>query len=387
MNYNDRVKSDSTATIKVVCAIVFCAFTFSYLYFFQTGALSVTQHVLSKGVTHYDGLLGAIIITVVLMLLQLGINSVVQLRRFGHALTYLPSALALALLTSISERLNTGFSFGWWAILSLLLIIVWIVLVTIMKKIQDYEPATKNNGIFSTPMCSNLIIMVLLLMTVGLAGNSNSVYHYRADAETALLEKDFDKALNYGIKSVEADSNLTMVRAYALARKGEMGEKLFTYSVVGTGDDLVPMPRGGTKFLIYPTDNLYRILGAKPLDCLTVKRYLHGLLYTGQATPIVKDYILCGYLMDCNLDGFAKELTKYYKVDSTLPKHYKEALVLYTHKRSNPVTVYHDEVMDTDFDDFQALNNGISNANEKALKIFDQYQHTYWWYYTSKNIK
>lgn len=387
MNYNDRVKSDSTATITVVCAIVFCTFTFSYLYFFQTGVLSVAQHVLSNGITHYEGMLGAIIITVVLMLLQLVVNACFKLRRYSHALTYFPSALLLAVLTSVSSDIDLEFSFGPWLWIFPLLLLIWIVIMIFMKNIQSYEPSSRNNGIFSYPMFFNLSTMTVMLLLVGLTGNANSVFHYRADAEKALLDNDFDKALTYGIKSIETDPNLTMIRAYALARKGEMGEKLFTYSIAGSSSDLIPIDNSKVRFTIYPIDSIYRSLGAKPLPYITVKKYLNALLLSGQATPIVKDYILCGYLVDCDLDGFAKELPKYYRVDSTLPKHYKEALVLYTHKRTNPVVVYHDEVMDTDFDDFQNIGKDTSDPNEKALKIFDQYQHTYWWYYTSKNIK
>jgi len=387
MNYNDRVESESTATITVVCALVFCTFTFSYLYFFQTGVLSVAQHVLSNGVTHYEGLLGAIIITIVLQLLQIVINTIVRLRRYSHTLTYFPSALLLAVLTSASSDIDLHFSFGAWIWVMPLLLVIWALVIALMKNLQSYDPTTRNNGLFSHPMFYNLITMTMMILLVGLTGNSNSVFHYRADAEKALCDLKFDKALSYGARSLETDSNLTMIRAYTLARKGEMGERLFTYSVSGSSASLVPMPRGGARFVLYPTDSLYRSLGAKPLNYMSVKSYLHALQASGQATPIVKDYLLCGYLMDCNLDGFAKELPKYYKVDSSLPKHYKEALVLYTHKRANPSTVYHDEVMDTDFDDFQNLDNGISNTNEKALKIFDQYQHTYWWYYTSKKIK
>lgn len=383
MNYNDRAKSDSTAPIIAVCAIVFCTFTFSYLYFFQAGVLSVAQHVLSNGITHYERTLGAVIITIVLLVLQIGINALLRLRRYSHALTYFPSALILSVMTSVSSDIDLRFSFGKWIWVFPLLLVVWGLIMVLMKKIQDYEPVTKDNGIFSHPMTVNLTTMVFMILLVGLTGNANSVFHYRADAETALLSNDFDKALSYGKKSLETDRNLTMIRAYALARKGEMGEKLFSYSVVGTGDDLVPMgSKGGVRFALYPIDSLYRSLGAKPLACLSVKKYLHGLLFTGQATNIVKDYILCGYLMDCDLDAFACELPKYYKVDNTLPKHYKEALVLYTHMRATPTVVYHDDAMDTDFEDFQDTGKGTTTPNEKALKIFDQYQHTYWWYYT-----
>lgn len=74
-------------------------------------------------------------------------------------------------------------------------------------------------------------------------------------------------------------------------------------------------------------------------------------------------------------------LPLFYKVDSTLPRHYREALTLYTHSRSNPSVVFRDDVMDTDFNDLQALEKLHPDMLERRLAVFDQYKGTYWWYY------
>lgn len=39
--------------VKVICAILFCVFTFSYLFFYQADILRVTQHIASGGQTFY----------------------------------------------------------------------------------------------------------------------------------------------------------------------------------------------------------------------------------------------------------------------------------------------------------------------------------------------
>ena len=62
-------------------------------------------------------------------------------------------------------------------------------------------------------------------------------------------------------------------------------------------------------------------------------------------------------------------------------QHYREALVLYTHRRANPLVVYKNQVMDTDFDDFQKLEDSISESSARRLALFEQYFGTYWYYY------
>ena len=64
-----------------------------------------------------------------------------------------------------------------------------------------------------------------------------------------------------------------------------------------------------------------------------------------------------------------------------MPRHYKEALVLYAHRRTVPVIVYKDGVMDADFQDYQALEHKYTNPIEKQTALHDTYGNTYWYYY------
>ena len=49
--------------MKIACAILFLIFTFCFLYYYQADILTVEQHVLSHGQTHYDRTIGAVLIT------------------------------------------------------------------------------------------------------------------------------------------------------------------------------------------------------------------------------------------------------------------------------------------------------------------------------------
>ena len=107
------------------------------------------------------------------------------------------------------------------------------------------------------------------------------------------------------------------------------------------------------------------------------------------------DFQLCQRLLDKDLDGFARimkanevhfGLTEAAPADSTtqvvaLPKHYREALVLYTRMHSTPLLTYHHDVADADYEDFQKIYRGEKDAHVRYSKLRDLYSNTYWFYY------
>lgn len=110
-----RKNLQSNSTVRWMCAIVFITFSFLWLYGFQSDVLAAAQHVVSDGRTEYHPLLGAVLITVLLQVLQLLVYTVFRLINRGHALTYFPSMLALCLSrpsTPIYVRLMPGASGG-----------------------------------------------------------------------------------------------------------------------------------------------------------------------------------------------------------------------------------------------------------------------------------
>lgn len=379
MNFNNPNTKNSTAVIRAVCAIVFCLFTFVYLYFYQADVLAVGQHVLSGGATHYDRLIGAIIITFSLILLQIGVYTLFRLDKYCHALTYFPSLLVLTFITDISQDIDRGFSFGFWLWGGPLLLILWTCLSLFVRNIQLYVNVT-SSGLFSRAMWFNMAIMIFMFLFTGFASNDNAVFHYRMRAEKCLLEGDYDGALAAGAKSLETDNNLTMIRIYALSRKGLLGEKLFTYPLAGTSDDMLPYS-GTAHCMMYPNDSIYKYIGAKPNGYFQTIPYLKALIRLGLASSAVKDYILCAYLIDRDLDSFVRTLPEFYEVNDNLPKHYREALTLYTHLRSKPYIIYHNTIMDTDFSDLQALERKHKTQTAKSVAVNEMYSGTYWWYY------
>ena len=385
MNYNHPNKNSSTVVIRLMCAIVFLTFSFVWLYCFQADVLAAAQHVLSKGLTSYKPLVGALLITLVLQVLQLIVYALTRLRKRSHALTYLPSMLALAMITNINSDVESGYALGaWWVVL--LIIVVWVLLVLAARALQAVEPDAEPKGFFSRPMWINMLTMALLIIVVVAISNSNAVFLYRMRAESRLMSGDFEGALQMGDKSLESDADLQMIRMYALSRTGELGERLFAYPVSAHSEAMLPV-EGKSKFVMYPTDSLYKFLGARPKGEMTTDRYLELMQRRDSLDDRhIADYQLCGLLLDKRIDDFVCMLRRYYTEGDTLvidrlPKHYREAMTLYTHLRSKPVVVYHNNVMDEDWKNLQELEAKYPDPTERMGKVEEQYRGTYWYYY------
>lgn len=386
MNYNHLNKNSSTVAIRLMCAIVFLSFSFVWLYCFQADVLAAAQHVLSKGLTTYKPFVGAILITLVLQSLQLIVYALTRLRKRSHALTYLPSMLSLAVITDVNSDVDGQYTLGplWWILP--IVIALWLLLVFVARMLQSVEPDAEPKGLFSRAMWINMLTMALLIIIVVALSNSNAVFHYRMRAEARLLSGDYEGALQMGAKSLESDADLQMIRMYALSRTGELGERLFAYPVSSHSEAMLPV-EGKSKFVMYPSDSLYKFLGARPKGEMTTARYLELMQRRDSAVDHrIADYELCGLLIDKRIDDFVCQLRRYYSEGDTLdidrlPRHYREAMTLYTHLRSRPVVVYHNSVMDEDWKNLQELEAQYPDLTERKGRVEEQYHDTYWYYY------
>lgn len=363
-----------------MCAIVFVIFSLAWLFFFQADILAMTQHVLSGGLTHYNRTLGALIITFVLLLVQTGVYKLTNLRRQAHALTYVPSMLMLALISDVEPQAGGTISFAsfWWV--ALLLLLLWGGIVYVVRLWQQVEGAD-DARFFSRSMWVNMLVMAILIMMVAGFGNTNAVFHYRMKAEQSLKNDDAADAIKAGCKSLESDEHLLMLRMFALAKEDALGERLFEYPITGNSSQMLPTD-SLSQLLLLPADSLYKFIGARPVGRMTPMHYLE-LVEQKDSVPhkVVTDYRLCGYLIDRQIDRFAAEVGRYYTINDSLPKHYREALTLYTHLRSRPVVVYHNSVMDEDYDNLLQLERQYPDVTERQVKVEEHYHGTYWYYY------
>ncbi len=348
----------------VVCAIVFLVFTFCYLWNYQADLLAMAQHVLSGEKTVYNRDLGAFLITTVLFLISIGVFAITGIERRNHTLIYFPSLLLLTVLTDVSERLDEDFSFGWWLFFFPLMLAVFAGVVWMTIQLKPYEMEINDKGMFSHLMWENLLVLIVMFLLVIQFSNHNNVFHYRMKMETLMVQGKYNEAIQVGQKSLDTDSSLTYLRIKALDQTGELGDKLFRYPIVGRG-----------KSTVADGHNVKAMLWQDP------KFHYHRIYYK-KGRPDSRQLILTRYLLNKDLDNFVDKIEKFYKIDSiNVPRHFREALTLYTHLRSNPKFVYHNNVMDADFQDFQDLEKKFKNPVERQSAIRDMYGNTYWYYY------
>ena len=196
-------------------------------------------------------------------------------------------------------------------------------------------------------------------LLVGAFSNRDALCHSKMRVETLLKNGEYEKALEVGRRARRTDASLFQLRAYALARTNGLGSHLFEYPTVSGSKALLPR-QGASSTVMYPEMEIRRFASTKAAD----------------------DYRLCAYLLDKDLLSFAKSVYKCYDIKSAnLPKHYREALTLYTHKSNTPVVTYHNSVADADYEDFQKLARSESDKQQRENAVRDTYGNTYWFYY------
>lgn len=366
--------------MKAVCTILFAVFTFSYLYWYQADILAVAQHALSGGMTHYNRTVGAILITLILLLIQAAIYYTTRLSRFVYALTFFPSLLILTVLTDVSPDIDQRFGFGGWLIAIPLLLGMFVGIIWLARQLRALEQEHIATGVFSRLVWVNVLLLSLQFVFVGMFSNTDNVFHYRMHMERCMEEGRLPEALATGRKSLATDSSLTMLRIYALSQAGQLGDRLFEYPI--DGDSRVLMPNGrGVKMMMYPQAKFYRHLGVYVKGSLQPIGKLEFMQKHHLDTKASGDYLLCGYLLDRNIEGFVDNLARYYDLKAPLPKHYREALILNNHLHSSRRIVYRNDVMEADFQDYQELIRNSRNRQEKESSLRDTYGKTYWFYY------
>lgn len=426
---------DSTAAIRVACAIVFLIFTFSYVYFFQTDVLAYAQHVWSGGKTYWNGEIGATIFTVVLFLIHLGISSMVRLPNRLYALTFFPSLIILGALTCVYPN-NTGsamlFGFGVWVALGLLL--ACVISFRLLSVYTPYEQQISSTSLFSEVSWMNMAIMCLMMIVTCGLGNSDRVFHQQLKLERFIEKGDYEKVACFPVSMNDVDSSMTMCRALALSHQGKLGEKLFEYPLCGGSKALLPREDKSVRFYYHSSVMIWKYLGAIPRKPVSnVMDFFRKLQRQKLAKECVDEYLLTALLLDGDLCGFASEIKKYYdfrteeerdlvasdiekrrkklakvigeeaaadsikeilitpsgykvKELDKLPKHFREALVLYTHIHSQRVLTYHDNVFDADYEDFLKVDRmAYSDSREHDNKLREAYAGTYWYYYHQQN--
>lgn len=361
------------------CGLLFSAFSFIYLYLFQGDVLGALHYSLSQGKTHYSPLAGAIIITLVLLIFRWGINGLLGLKGSVRSLSYFPSCLLLGVLTDVNRSLYHGGNFAdKWLWLLPLLLIMYVGVVFVLRRIfrhwLDHESSVI--GLIN----SNLAILLILCLMTACIGNSDINFHHELAIENAIREKDYKAARKVGYESLDPSRTLTVLRAYALSREGTMGEHLFEYpQYYGSDGLLFSSSSQGT--LRLDADSLYNYLGAKPYTAESTTDFLARICRDEVGKHTALDYYLSALLLDKKLDKFASVVEDSFFEQDTLPRYYREAIMLY--KQSYPAypRVLNDTLMIQRLQEFDKLQKEYTSPVEQKNRMRREFGDTYWWYY------
>ena len=416
----------------MVCAIIFLIFVFSYVYSYLSDMLALAQHVWSGGETHYNSIIGAVLITIVLYIIHLGVCAIVRLPHRAFALSFAPSLILLGVLSCATIQPDNSVSFVFSAVVACILL---AIVAMAMKLLSDYAPCeSKLHGgtsLFSQVACYNYGLLATLFFVTFCMGNNDRYLHSTLSMEHRIMDGHYESALEEA--STDGNASMTMLRAYALSRQNELGERLFEYPVSGGSHALLPS-QGNVHTMLMPDSLIWRNIGGYPrAEVKDVRQFLRVLQRQNMARPSVDDYMLTACLLDKDLRGFAREIVKVYdfrtqqekdeeltnimkkrkklarligeqeandsipmpkavspsgvkmKSPDELPKHYREALVLYTHLCSSRQLTYVNSATETDYKEFQKLMRSKRKTkaeHDNALKT--AYFGTYWWYYYKK---
>ena len=376
-----RRDNRTTAWASAVSAVVFCTFSFVYLFYYQDDLLTMEQHVLSKGLTHYNRFLGATIITAVLHLAHVGIDTATRKCSKHPALTYFIPTMALAVMTDINPDVDKEFSFGKWIWLVPMLTAVYAAVTFVSAQLLANNDGP-NHKSGARILWENMLIMASFFLFICGTTNTDRIFHQRMRIERLIDEGKFKEALCVG-KGIYAptDSSTTMLRIYALSKTKSLGETLFEYRIKGGSKSLLPTGTS-VKTMLYSDKLIFHHVAEISKQTMPPMVYLKWMKAHGWAKAPLEDYLLAGYLLDKDIDSFAREFkNSQYAGKNVLPKHFKEALVLYCHLRSNPVVKIHDEVMEADYQDFMNIIKNTPNKRQSKFCIQTNYANTYWFYY------
>lgn len=373
-------KNTALPMTNTICTLVFLVFVFTNLFCFQNNMLVYAQHVLSGGTTVYNSLVGAVILSIILGLLSLFSSRFFTNNMYSvPAIYHLPSLLVLASLTDVHITSGNDESvYGHTWIVSIVIFCV-LILINRLAKGMLASPQPKSSFDIIRNVNLNIVVMLAMIAYVMAMSNTNEMDHEVLRQEVLIRQERFAEVLSPAKKQNLASAHLTTLRSFAMVKTKEVGEHFFEYPVLGNSDDILPST--DNPMLVAPDKQIFKFIGGKPAEGMKAKFCLQVLDWRGKLNPEARDYLYLAFLLDKDLDGFVNHLAKDSADVANLPKHYREALVLYNHLRTEPKIDFSKPELETDFSDFEALRkkNADKVLNDNALR--QAYGTTYWYYY------
>ena len=365
-------------------ATLFALFTFFYVVVYQSPLMEAFYDYIATGKLEYNEYVVAGILTAALTLLALWLNRFARFQREWTAMAYLPSALILAFITDIDRSVYTGGG-SWlgWSVIFIVGLLVYVSLAFVLQRVL-FEKIKSLAMSANRVIWRNIIILTLQFALVGTLSNGEENFKREALVVSYNKDGEVEKALSVGYKSLDASQQLTAIRAYVMAANGLLGERVFEYpQLYGSAGLLLDV----TQTSPFVPDTLYSLFGEKPSDGESVSDFLSRVAHKDSVPSVVKEYYLTSLLLDKHIMLFKNELDRMlgvYDPDS-LPKHFREALVLY----SDIDTLYNIPLSsDTLFQELDSLRRVELKYDDPVVRgnyVRKEFGRTYWWYFLYGN--
>ena len=183
-------RSGNLLIVHAICSIVFIVFVFSYLFFYKADVMKLAQRSYSEGQTQYNPLIGGILITAFLYIVQIVLFYITRLRLRSYWLTFFPPLLLLAWLTDIQPTIVEGRATSFhWIITVPALLIIYILCVGIARQYQEIEHFSMKITYFIDLLWRNLLAIIVMCFLVGMTTNGNRAFHENVKKENCLSKQ------------------------------------------------------------------------------------------------------------------------------------------------------------------------------------------------------
>lgn len=349
--------------------LLFTIFCFAFLNGLQSDLVSLTLiKVFHLPYLFVSGGI-AFILSLSFVCIQIFLNRFLRLKGRRHAISFIPSFILLTLFTNLVPSIS---------ILTFIPIIAGLLVFIFLVAFPHRGFHTHDT--FWTLFQPNLLCMLLCFLFVAIFSNTNDIFHYELKTERKLIYNHHEAALLVGQESLESSHLLLSLRAYALSNEKKLGERLFEYPIPSRDSDLFFEENEFPNMICSEKYFIKKGIPKSLKDLL--RKVATGDISTKDSATA--DYWLCTLLLEKKLDLFAQWLPQFYPINNShinLPKHYREALVLYNSLFIHPRLIYHSIFTEQNYEDFMELYNKYPNLVERNNFTRRLYGNTYWWYY------
>lgn len=362
--------------IRIICAVLFATFSFLYISLFQGELLALIQDHLAQGQTSNNTFLTASLITVLLMALQYFLNKLSKLHGGFEALSYLPSCVLLAQITKVDATYS--YSPMQWIVVVVVVAVLYTLIVWVNRNMLQARDAK-----FLQQLIPNLGVLTALFVFTGWYGNNTPAEHMELAAWEYAHNGEYDKVLGVGKRSDDYNADLTALRNLALAKTGQLGDKLFAYPQPYGSDGLM-MNRYNVQTPSYGAKEYYAQLGAQPYGGERAAAFYKRVMRLEGGSEYANLYA-AALLLDKDLDAFVAHTTAGKDAESLAgaPVHYQEAWMIYNEQHPfAPVTFVPDGALAQRYQDYLALREKYADDPVVMSNLCKRrFGKTYWYYY------